>query len=145
MSFYLEHRKKTAVAEITIAENIPWGRGTKGCACVHQVVLWHSKLHASYKLLSLYVSGATGVKMKTKSNLSHFCASVCFKDAVVMPLCSMQCIDQGEETPDWTGWKLLTMAGLFDCWTPPGGGEPLYSYSVITVNASPNLQSIHHR
>ncbi|XP_075870544.1 abasic site processing protein HMCES [Nelusetta ayraudi] len=45
----------------------------------------------------------------------------------------------------WTGWKLLTMAGLFDCWTPPDGGEPLYSYSVITVNASPNLQSIHHR
>lgn len=37
------------------------------------------------------------------------------------------------------------MAGLFDCWTPPGGGEPLYSYSVITVNASPNLQNIHDR
>uniref|UniRef100_A0A674NL28 Abasic site processing protein HMCES n=1 Tax=Takifugu rubripes TaxID=31033 RepID=A0A674NL28_TAKRU len=46
---------------------------------------------------------------------------------------------------EWTGWKLLTIAGLFDCWTPPSGGEPLYTYSVITVNASPNLQSIHHR
>lgn len=46
---------------------------------------------------------------------------------------------------EWTGWRLLTMAGLFDCWTPPGGGEPLYSYSIITVNASPNLESIHHR
>ncbi|XP_054641031.1 abasic site processing protein HMCES isoform X2 [Dunckerocampus dactyliophorus] len=46
---------------------------------------------------------------------------------------------------EWTGWKLLTMAGLFDCWTPPAGGEPLYTYSVITVNASPNLQSIHDR
>nr|XP_046240471.1 abasic site processing protein HMCES [Scatophagus argus]XP_046240472.1 abasic site processing protein HMCES [Scatophagus argus] len=46
---------------------------------------------------------------------------------------------------EWTGWRLLTMAGLFDCWTPPDGGEPLYSYSVITVNASPNLQSIHDR
>ncbi|KAI5607108.1 embryonic stem cell-specific 5-hydroxymethylcytosine-binding protein [Silurus asotus] len=46
---------------------------------------------------------------------------------------------------EWTGWRLLTMAGLFDCWTPPGGGEVLYTYTVITVNASPNLQSIHDR
>ncbi|XP_033482920.1 abasic site processing protein HMCES [Epinephelus lanceolatus] len=51
----------------------------------------------------------------------------------------------GEASGEWTGWKLLTMAGLFDCWTPPDGGEPLYSYSVITVNASPNLESIHNR
>ncbi|XP_041638468.1 abasic site processing protein HMCES [Cheilinus undulatus] len=46
---------------------------------------------------------------------------------------------------EWTGWKLLTMAGVFDCWTPPGSGEPLYTYSVITVKASPNLENIHHR
>ncbi|XP_037108780.1 abasic site processing protein HMCES isoform X2 [Syngnathus acus] len=50
-----------------------------------------------------------------------------------------------EPSDEWTGWKLLTMAGLFDCWTPPSGGEPLYTYSVITVNASPNLHSIHDR
>ncbi|TNN40234.1 Embryonic stem cell-specific 5-hydroxymethylcytosine-binding protein [Liparis tanakae] len=55
-------------------------------------------------------------------------------------------LTEGGEAPDeWTGWKLLTMAGLFDCWTPPGGGEPLYTYSVITVNASLNLESIHDR
>ncbi|CAN9512526.1 unnamed protein product [Ophioblennius macclurei] len=53
--------------------------------------------------------------------------------------------DSTEAAEEWTGWKLLTMAGLFDCWTPPDGGEPLYTYSVITVNASPNLQNIHHR
>lgn len=51
----------------------------------------------------------------------------------------------GEKPGEWTGWKLLTIAGLFDCWTPPDGGEPLYTYSVITVNASPKLQSIHDR
>ncbi|XP_074467159.1 abasic site processing protein HMCES [Sebastes fasciatus] len=51
----------------------------------------------------------------------------------------------GEAAGEWTGWKLLTMAGLFDCWTPPDGGEPLYTYSVITVNASPSLDSIHDR
>ncbi|XP_061640655.1 abasic site processing protein HMCES isoform X2 [Phyllopteryx taeniolatus] len=51
-----------------------------------------------------------------------------------------------EKTSDeWTGWRLLTMAGLFDCWTPPSGGETLYTYSVITVSASPNLHSIHDR
>ncbi|XP_070695041.1 abasic site processing protein HMCES [Pempheris klunzingeri] len=53
--------------------------------------------------------------------------------------------ERGEAAGEWTGWKLLTMAGLFDCWTPPGGGEPLYTFSIITVNASPNLQSIHNR
>ncbi|XP_054472902.1 abasic site processing protein HMCES [Anoplopoma fimbria] len=55
-------------------------------------------------------------------------------------------VDQGGEAlAEWTGWKLLTMAGLFDCWTPPGGGEPLYTYSVITANSSQNLESIHDR
>ncbi|XP_057701992.1 abasic site processing protein HMCES [Corythoichthys intestinalis] len=50
-----------------------------------------------------------------------------------------------ESLDEWTGWRLLTMAGVFDCWTPPSGGEPLYTYTVITVNASPNLQDIHDR
>lgn len=60
--------------------------------------------------------------------------------------CLRVIICTGQEIPaEWTGWKLLTIAGLFDCWTPPSGGEPLYTYSVITVNASPNLQSIHDR
>ncbi|XP_026162755.1 abasic site processing protein HMCES isoform X2 [Mastacembelus armatus] len=60
--------------------------------------------------------------------------------------CSREALaEEGEAPGEWTGWRLLTMAGLFDCWNPPGGGEPLYSYSVITVNASPNLQSIHDR
>uniref|UniRef100_UPI0037E74C59 abasic site processing protein HMCES n=1 Tax=Semicossyphus pulcher TaxID=241346 RepID=UPI0037E74C59 len=53
--------------------------------------------------------------------------------------------EEKDKPGKWTGWKLLTMAGIFDCWTPPGGGEPLYSYSVITVKASQNLESIHHR
>ncbi|KAK3513009.1 hypothetical protein QTP70_035184, partial [Hemibagrus guttatus] len=59
-----------------------------------------------------------------------------------------QCEREPGDTEDggvWAGWRLLTMAGLFDCWTPPGGGEVLYTYTVITVNASPNLQSIHDR
>ncbi|KAM4613935.1 abasic site processing protein HMCES isoform 1-T2 [Polymixia lowei] len=53
--------------------------------------------------------------------------------------------EEDKEREKWTGWKLLTIAGLFDCWTPPGGGDPLYTYSVITVDASPNLQGIHDR
>ncbi|XP_076125084.1 abasic site processing protein HMCES [Alosa pseudoharengus] len=50
-----------------------------------------------------------------------------------------------EEECRWTGWRLLTIAGLFDCWTPPSGGETLYTYTVITVDASLDLQSIHDR
>lgn len=57
----------------------------------------------------------------------------------------LNCSEDRETESEWTGWRLLTMAGLFDCWTPPGGGEPLYTYTVITVNASPNLESIHDR
>uniref|UniRef100_A0A672SYJ4 Abasic site processing protein HMCES n=2 Tax=Sinocyclocheilus grahami TaxID=75366 RepID=A0A672SYJ4_SINGR len=48
-----------------------------------------------------------------------------------------------QDDSDWTGWRLLTIAGLFDSWTPPCGGETLYTYTVITVDSSPNLQSIH--
>ncbi|KAM6979732.1 abasic site processing protein HMCES [Aplochiton taeniatus] len=50
-----------------------------------------------------------------------------------------------KEEDEWNGWQLLTIAGLFDCWTPPGGGDPLYTYTVITVDSSPNLQGIHDR
>ncbi|XP_067661038.1 abasic site processing protein HMCES-like [Haliotis asinina] len=49
--------------------------------------------------------------------------------------------NNGESRED----KLLTMAGVFDVWKPPDGGEPLYSYSVITVDASPAMAWIHHR
>uniref|UniRef100_A0A8C1UPV7 Abasic site processing protein HMCES n=1 Tax=Cyprinus carpio TaxID=7962 RepID=A0A8C1UPV7_CYPCA len=54
---------------------------------------------------------------------------------------------QGGQVPVWTKerWRLLTIAGLFDSWTPPCGGETLYTYTVIIVDASPNLQSIHDR
>lgn len=41
--------------------------------------------------------------------------------------------------------RLLTMAGVFDVWTPPGESEPLYSYSVITVDSSPALSWLHDR
>ncbi|XP_005992610.1 abasic site processing protein HMCES [Latimeria chalumnae] len=54
---------------------------------------------------------------------------------------------KSEETAEeeWKGWRLLTMAGLFDCWQPPDGGEPLFSYTVITVDASKTMDSIHDR
>ncbi|XP_039971408.1 abasic site processing protein HMCES [Xiphias gladius] len=58
---------------------------------------------------------------------------------------SLDLTEEGEARDEWSGWKLLTMAGLFDCWAPPGGGETLYTYSIITVSASSNLQNIHHR
>lgn len=37
------------------------------------------------------------------------------------------------------------MAGIFDCWEPPEGGEMLYTYSIITVDASKDVSFIHHR
>lgn len=45
----------------------------------------------------------------------------------------------------WDNWRLLTMAGIFDCWEPPEGGECLYSYSIITVDSCRGLNDIHPR
>ncbi|NXB87793.1 HMCES protein, partial [Vidua chalybeata] len=50
---------------------------------------------------------------------------------------------EGDE--EWKGWRLLTMAGIFDCWEPPGGEEMLYTYTIITVDASKDVSFIHHR
>ncbi|NXD14000.1 HMCES protein, partial [Nothocercus nigrocapillus] len=49
-----------------------------------------------------------------------------------------------EEGDEWKGWRLLTMAGIFDCWEPPGGGDALYTYTIITVDASKDVSFIHH-
>ncbi|KAM6214526.1 abasic site processing protein HMCES isoform 2-T2 [Rhynchocyon petersi] len=45
----------------------------------------------------------------------------------------------------WDNWRLLTMAGIFDCWEPPQGGDILYSYTIITVDSCKGLKDIHHR
>ncbi|XP_054834669.1 abasic site processing protein HMCES [Eublepharis macularius] len=51
----------------------------------------------------------------------------------------------GIEDEEPKGQRLLTMAGIFDCWEPPNGGEALYSYTIITVNASESVSFIHNR
>ncbi|XP_049622522.1 abasic site processing protein HMCES [Suncus etruscus] len=45
----------------------------------------------------------------------------------------------------WDSWRPLTMAGIFECWEPPHGGDCLYSYTVITVDACKGLSDIHPR
>ncbi|KAK7808198.1 hypothetical protein U0070_016923 [Myodes glareolus] len=51
--------------------------------------------------------------------------------------------NDASDSPDskekvWDNWRLLTMAGIFDCWEPPEG-ERLYSYSIITVDSCKGL------
>ncbi|KAM9133274.1 abasic site processing protein HMCES isoform 2-T2 [Pangshura tecta] len=53
--------------------------------------------------------------------------------------------DGKDDDEEWKGWKLLTMAGIFDCWEPPDGGDALYTYTIITVDASKGLSAIHNR
>ncbi|XP_062977418.1 abasic site processing protein HMCES [Elgaria multicarinata webbii] len=53
--------------------------------------------------------------------------------------------DVEDEDENSKGRRLLTMAGIFDCWEPLHGGEPLYSFTIITVDASKGVSSIHHR
>lgn len=45
----------------------------------------------------------------------------------------------------WDNWRPLTMAGIFDCWEPPEGGDCLYSYSIITVDSCKVMTDIHNR
>ncbi|XP_042130429.1 abasic site processing protein HMCES isoform X2 [Peromyscus maniculatus bairdii] len=57
--------------------------------------------------------------------------------------------NDASDSPDskekvWDNWRLLTMAGIFDCWEPPEG-ERLYSYSIITVDSCRGLSDIHNR
>ncbi|XP_078066100.1 abasic site processing protein HMCES isoform X2 [Mustelus asterias] len=55
------------------------------------------------------------------------------------------CEKEEADSEEWAGRRLLTMAGLFDCWRPPCGGEALYTYTVITVQASKAMDWIHDR
>lgn len=56
---------------------------------------------------------------------------------------------KAEEEPQFGEKRLLTMAGLFDCWKPPKGSgsenEELFSYTIITVDSSPSLRWLHNR
>ncbi|XP_063094033.1 abasic site processing protein HMCES-like isoform X2 [Cavia porcellus] len=45
----------------------------------------------------------------------------------------------------WDHWRPLTMAGIFDYWEPPEGGDLLYSYTIITMDSCKSLHDIHHR
>ncbi|XP_064649523.1 abasic site processing protein HMCES-like [Lineus longissimus] len=50
------------------------------------------------------------------------------------------------EDEEWPRQKVLTMAGVFDiCHPKDTEGEPFYTYSVITVDASDAMSYIHHR
>ncbi|KAM8917410.1 abasic site processing protein HMCES isoform 2-T2 [Spinachia spinachia] len=95
----------------------------------------------------IYFPQIQGTSQKKTKDENDPTTSVGNKENSVSPpeKASLDSTKRGEPPGEWTGWKLLTMAGLFDCWTPPGGGKPLYTYSVITVNASPNLEDIHDR
>ncbi|KAB0370556.1 hypothetical protein FD755_016965 [Muntiacus reevesi] len=44
----------------------------------------------------------------------------------------------------WDNWRPL-IAGIFDCWEPPEGGDCLYSYSIITVDSCKVMTDIHNR
>uniref|UniRef100_A0A1A8NXD1 Abasic site processing protein HMCES n=1 Tax=Nothobranchius rachovii TaxID=451742 RepID=A0A1A8NXD1_9TELE len=97
----------------------------------------------------IYFPQTKETSQKQNEDQDDILAPVCNKDISesVHPQAeaSPSVCEEREAPAEWTGWRLLTMAGLFDCWTPPAGGEPLYSYSILTVDASPNLENIHDR
>lgn len=41
--------------------------------------------------------------------------------------------------------RMLTVAGLFDKWSAGANEDPLYTYTIITVESHPEFGSIHHR
>ncbi|XP_062441756.1 abasic site processing protein HMCES isoform X1 [Rhea pennata] len=64
---------------------------------------------------------------------------------IYFPQTTNETAERAEGDEEWKGWRLLTMAGIFDCWEPPAGGDTLYTYTIITVDASKDVSFIHHR
>nr|XP_032657276.1 abasic site processing protein HMCES isoform X3 [Chelonoidis abingdonii] len=64
---------------------------------------------------------------------------------IYFPQPKQEMADGKDDDDEWKGWRLLTMAGIFDCWEPPDGGDALYTYTIITVDASKGLSAIHNR
>ncbi|XP_031561879.1 abasic site processing protein HMCES-like isoform X2 [Actinia tenebrosa] len=59
-------------------------------------------------------------------------------------------ISSDQDVPREDNKRLLTMAGVFDCWKPQGVSDAdddnlVYSYAIITVDASSSLNWLHHR
>ncbi|KAM9592219.1 abasic site processing protein HMCES isoform 1-T1 [Trichechus inunguis] len=74
------------------------------------------------------------------------CRSDTMMEKLSFKLGSIGAADSPEEWEKvWDNWRLLTMAGIFDCWEPPKGGDILYSYTIITVDSCKGLNDIHHR
>ncbi|XP_059336413.1 abasic site processing protein HMCES isoform X2 [Ammospiza nelsoni] len=75
----------------------------------------------------------------------QFNTSNCRSDTMLSKSSYKETDKETEGDEEWKGWRLLTMAGIFDCWEPSGGGEMLYTYTIITVDASKDVSFIHHR
>ncbi|KAM5305601.1 abasic site processing protein HMCES isoform 2-T5 [Glossophaga mutica] len=80
----------------------------------------------------------------------QFNTSNCRSDTIMeKPSFKSGSIDAAHSPQDWEkvwdNWRPLTMAGIFDCWEPPEGGDCLYSYTIITVDSCKALNDIHHR
>ncbi|NXG35218.1 HMCES protein, partial [Dromaius novaehollandiae] len=63
---------------------------------------------------------------------------------IYFPQTTNETAERKEGDEEWKGWRLLTMAGIFECWEPPAGGDALYTYTIITVDASKDVSFIHH-
>jgi putative SOS response-associated peptidase YedK len=54
---------------------------------------------------------------------------------------------RGEKVPYWIhlpSRKVFTMAGIWERWEPKGG-DPLYTFSILTTEAAPRIRPIHPR
>nr|XP_048272506.1 abasic site processing protein HMCES isoform X2 [Myodes glareolus] len=79
----------------------------------------------------------------------QFNTTNCRSDTILEKQSFKSAGNDASDSPDskekvWDNWRLLTMAGIFDCWEPPEG-ERLYSYSIITVDSCKGLSDIHSR
>jgi putative SOS response-associated peptidase YedK len=76
-----------------------------------------------------------------------------FKDAFARRRCLVPAdgfyewaAERGRKQPYWISspGQLLSFAGLWDRWKP-GEGEPVYSFTILTRDATPELRAIHDR
>lgn len=76
-----------------------------------------------------------------------------FKDALARRRCLVPAdgfyewaLEAGRKQPYWISspGQLLSFAGLWDRWKP-GEGEPVYSFTILTREATPELRAVHDR
>ena len=53
--------------------------------------------------------------------------------------------DVTSDNIEWKGPALLTIAGIYNTWSPIDSNEEIYNFTIVTMPSSKNMEWLHHR